>query len=73
MKFKKLLFWNTVLRKFRRWRTDRWFDQLRKNLYRMDAKLKNAEYSRHERRRILRMLISDIEGSLSTWLSKEED
>ena len=57
-------------RKWRRWRGTMFLKRLRKMLIRLDHKLKNAGYERHERRQIMRGLVGDIQTALNTFLQE---
>ncbi len=60
----------TLKRKWRRWRGQRFLRRLRKMLRRLDNKLKNAGYERHERRQIMRGMVGDIQTALNTFLKE---
>ncbi|MGB3479425.1 MAG: hypothetical protein WBB67_09715 [bacterium] len=64
MIFRKIKRW------WRRWRAGYFLKRLRKMLLRLNDKLKNAGFTRHERRRISREILKDIEGAVSTFLKE---
>jgi len=59
-----------VVRRWRRGRAGMFLGRLRKMLLKLNDKLKNAGFTRHERRRISHEILKDIEGAVSTFLQK---
>lgn len=59
-----------ISRKWRRWRAGIFLGRLRKMLLKLNNKLRNAGFTRHERRRIARGILKDIEGAVSTFLKE---
>jgi len=59
-----------IKRKWRRWRAGMFLGRLRRMLLKLNDKLKNAGFTRHERRRISHEILKDIEGAVSTFLQK---
>ena len=57
-------------RRWRRWRAGLFLGRLRKMLLKLNDKLKNAGFTRHERRRISHEILRNIEGAVSTFLKK---
>ncbi|MGB3341291.1 MAG: hypothetical protein WBB37_07415 [bacterium] len=59
-----------IKRWWRRWRAGLFLKRLRKMLLRLNDKLKNAGFTRHERRRISREILKNIESAVSTFLKE---
>lgn len=59
-----------IKRWWRKWRAGLFLKRLRKMLLRLNDKLRNAGFTRHERRRISREILKDIEGAVSTFLKE---
>lgn len=59
-----------IKRWWRKWRAGLFLKRLRKMLLRLNDKLRNAGFTRHERRRISRGILKDIEGAVSTFLKE---
>ena len=59
-----------VVRRWRRWRAGMFLGRLRRMLLKLNDKLKNAGFTRHERRRISHEILKNIEGAVSTFLKK---
>jgi len=67
-----LLLRRRILRKWRRWRSRRFLNRLRKDLLRLDDRLRHADYKRHERRRICRELLGNIEAAVQTYFREDK-
>jgi hypothetical protein len=59
-----------LLRRWRRWRAGLFLRRLRKMLLHLNDKLMNAGFTRHERRRISRDILKNIESAVSTFLKE---
>lgn len=55
---------------WRKWRAGLFLRRLRKMLLHLNDKLMNAGFTRHERRRISRDILKNIEGAVSTFLKE---
>jgi len=67
-----LLLRRRILRKWRRRRSRRFLNRLRKDLLRLDDRLSHADYKRHERRRICRELLGNIEAAVQTYFREDK-
>lgn len=71
MAISKLFFWRPLWRWFKRLRTDRFITKLRKDLMDLNERMRGAGYTRNERRRIIRDIMTDIPASMETWLKED--
>jgi len=71
MAISKLFFWRPLWRRDKRLRTDRFIQKLRKDLMELNDRMQGAGYTRNERRRIIRDIMTDIPASMETWLKED--
>lgn len=50
----------TLQRKYRRFRGRKFFNKFRRMFTQFDKRLKKAEFTRHERRRLRKLMVQDI-------------